>query len=321
MAHRFHQNLIQSVFFAPRGRRRIFDLGMQLAQEYLSPHDRLIGFIGDAGSGKSVLIKGMFPGLELTNDDDGVNVRPLPLLDVGEEHGFFNPHTYHLDIRFETGFTQIHVLADAILEAISLGRRVVIEHFELIYPLLGRNADLLIGVGEQILVSRPTMFGPEPEEVAHQVHSSLPYRLMAHTAEDLCEMHMEPEMVNSCKHDDIHHGFMLAFAERPDIDIVEMERLVSADIAANLPVQYIDEGHITVGGKMHECSGPRTHVSATGKIHGFRLNHEIVYDKQLDRYLLIGFIGENSEEALNKLNDRLEQMRIQQMQNDNMFLF
>jgi hypothetical protein len=111
-SYRFLHNLIQSQFFAPRGRRRIFDLGMQIAQQYLSPHDKLIGFIGDAGSGKSALIKGMFPGLELTNDDDGVNVRPLPILDVGEEHGFFNPHTYHLDIRFETGFTQIHVLAD-----------------------------------------------------------------------------------------------------------------------------------------------------------------------------------------------------------------
>lgn len=321
MAHRFHQNLIQSVFFAPRGRRRIFDLGMQLAQQYLSPHDKIIGFIGDAGSGKSVLIKGMFPGLELTNDDDGVNVRPLPILNIGEEHGFFNPHTYHLDIRFETGFTQIHVLADAIMEAVSLGRRVIIEHFELIYPILGRNADLLIGVGEQILVSRPTMFGPEPEEIAHQVHSSLPYRLMAHTAEDLCEMHMEPDMVNSCKHDDIHHGFMLAFAQMPELDLEEMERLVSADIAADLPVQYIDESHITVGGKRHECSGPRTHVSSTGKIRNFRLCHEIVYDKQLDRYLLIGFIGEDSEESLAKLLERLRQLEFQQMQNDNMFLF
>lgn len=319
-SHRFHQNLIQSVFFAPRGRRRIFDLGMQIAQQYLSPHDKLIGFIGDAGSGKSMLIKGMFPGLELTNDDDGVNVRPLPLLDVGNEHGFYNPHTYHLDIRFETGFTQIHVLADAIQEAISLGRRVVIEHFELIYPLLGRNADLLIGVGEQILVSRPTMFGPEPDEIAHNVHSSLLYRLMAHTAEDLCEMHMEPEMVNSCKHDDIHHGFMLAFSEPPELDIAEMERLVKADIAANLPVQYIDESHITVGGKPHECSGPRTHVSTTGKIQGFCLNPDIVYDKQLDRYLLIGFIGENSEDARDKLTERIIQDKMRQMNSD-MLLF
>ena len=69
---------IYSTYFAPRGRSRIYTLGMQIAQLYLSPFDQIIGFIGEAGSGKSVLIKGMFPGIELTNDDDGVNVRPLP---------------------------------------------------------------------------------------------------------------------------------------------------------------------------------------------------------------------------------------------------
>ena len=46
-----------SVFFAPRGRDRIYDLGMHIAQMYLSPFDKLIGIIGEAGSGKSMLIK------------------------------------------------------------------------------------------------------------------------------------------------------------------------------------------------------------------------------------------------------------------------
>lgn len=73
----------------PRAASRIFNLGIQLAQLYLSPFDQIIGVIGEAGSGKSVLIKGMFPGLELTNDDDGVNVRPLPILDQDAETGFF----------------------------------------------------------------------------------------------------------------------------------------------------------------------------------------------------------------------------------------
>lgn len=139
--HHMHKSLIQSAFYAPRGRHRIYELGIQIAQQYLSPFDKLIGVIGDAGSGKSSLIHGMFPGLELTNDDDGVNVRPLPLLDVGMERGFYTPHTYHLDIRFETGFTQPHILADAIMEALNLNKRVIVEHFELIYPLLPRNAD------------------------------------------------------------------------------------------------------------------------------------------------------------------------------------
>ena len=221
-----HKSLIESSFFAPRGHSRIYNLGMQIAQLYLSPYDKLIGFIGDAGSGKSALVKGMFPGVELTNDDDGVNVRPLPLLDLDDSRSFYQPHTYHLDIRFEMGFTQPHVLADAIIEALARGKRVLVEHFDLIYPLLHRNADLMIGVGEQIIISRPTIFGPEPVEFVNVVHSSLPYRLMAHTAEDLCEMHMSPELVNSCVHDDVHHGFVLAFREdHPEIDLAELERL------------------------------------------------------------------------------------------------
>ena len=107
-----------TTYYAPRGRSRIYGLGIQLAQQYLSPFDKLIGVIGEAGSGKSALIKGMFPGLELTNDDDGVNVRPLPILQQDYEQGFFTPHTYHLDIRFEMGFHQLSVLAGAILQAI-----------------------------------------------------------------------------------------------------------------------------------------------------------------------------------------------------------
>jgi len=301
-SHRMQKSLIQASFFAPRGRARIYDLGMQIASLYLSPYDKLVGFIGDAGSGKSALIHGMFPGLELTNDDDGVNVRPLPILDVTEQHGFYTPHTYHLDIRFEMGFAQPHILAEAIMDAINLGKRVIVEHFDLIRPLLPRNADLMIGVGEQVLVSRPTMFGPEPSEFVDIVHESLPYRLMAHTAEDLCEIHMDPALVDICHHDDIHHGFILAFYENPpQIDLFELERRVNEDIANDLPVHYADESHIRVGDYIHACSGPRTHVTNTGKIIGFRLCHEIIFDNQANRYLLIGFVGEHSDESLRKL--------------------
>ena len=164
------QSHILSSYFAPRGHKRMYELGMQLAQLYLSPFDKLIGIIGDAGSGKSALLRGMFPGLELTNDDDGVYVRPLPILD--QTGGYFTPHTYHLDIRFENGFTQMSVLADAIIEALHNGKRVIVEHFDLVYPLLGFNANLLIGVGEQILISRPTLFGPEPEEMKEKVQKA-----------------------------------------------------------------------------------------------------------------------------------------------------
>ena len=301
-SHRMQRNLIQTSYFAPRGKARMYDLGMQMGQMYLSPYDRLIGFIGDAGSGKSALIHGMFPGLELTNDDDGVNVRPLPILDVTEQHGFYTPHTYHLDIRFEMGFTQPHILAEAIMDAVKMEKRVIVEHFDLIRPLLPRNADLLIGVGEQVIVTRPNMFGPEPSELSEIVHSSLRYRLMAHTAEDLCEMCLPTELLNVCHHDDIHHGFIMSFYEYPpQIDLADMERRVKEDISRDLPVAYADESHIRVGTRLHSCNGPRTHVTTTGKIEGFRLYPEIIFDDQRNRYLVVGFVGEHSQDRIDKL--------------------
>lgn len=301
-SHRMQRNLIQTSYFAPRGKARMYDLGMQMGQMYLSPYDRLIGFIGDAGSGKSALIHGMFPGLELTNDDDGVNVRPLPILDVTEQHGFYTPHTYHLDIRFEMGFTQPHILAEAIMDAVKMEKRVIVEHFDLIRPLLPRNADLLIGVGEQVIVTRPNMFGPEPSELAEIVHSSLRYRLMAHTAEDLCEMYLPTELLNVCHHDDIHHGFIMSFYEyMPKIDIAEMERRVREDIARDLSVAYADESHIRVGTRLHSCSGPRTHVTSTGQIEDFHLYPEIIFDDQRNRYLVVGFVGEHAADRIKKL--------------------
>ena len=301
-SHRMQQHLIQTSYFAPRGKSRMYDLGMQMGQMYLSPYDRLIGVIGDAGSGKSALIHGMFPGLELTNDDDGVNVRPLPILDVTEQHGFYTPHTYHLDIRFEMGFTQPHILAEAIMDAVRMEKRVIIEHFDLIRPLLPRNADLLIGVGEQVIVTRPNMFGPEPSELSEIVHSSLRYRLMAHTAEDLCEMCLPTELLNVCHHDDIHHGFIMSFYEYPpQIDLADMERRVKEDISRDLPVAYADESHIRVGTRLHSCNGPRTHVTTTGKIEGFHLYPEIIFDDQRNRYLVVGFVGEHSQDRIDKL--------------------
>src|SRR5512133_1950190 len=88
-----------ATYFAPRGSQRMQNLGNQISQKYLMPNDRLVGIIGDAGSGKSLLIKGMFPGLELTNDDDGINVRPSPLM-RDHQNANFRAHTYHIDVRF-----------------------------------------------------------------------------------------------------------------------------------------------------------------------------------------------------------------------------
>ena len=302
---RMQQSHYYSVFFAPRGRDRMYDLGMQIAQLYLSPFDKLIGIIGEAGSGKSMLIKGMFPGLELTNDDDGVNVRPLPILDL-EGSGFFTAHTYHVDVRFEAAFTQLGTLAEAILEAIQKGKRVIVEHFDMIYPLMHeRNADLMIGVGDEIIVSRPTIFGPLPSELHDKVSKSIVYRRMAHTAEDLCEIFLPEEEYKRARHRDIKHGFLLAFDDHePDVDLDELELKVSTAIASDLPITYVDDGHVKIGDIVHPCTGPRTHVMSTGKVEEFRLLHRIVYDPIERCYLIAGRVGPGiGGESIDDVND------------------
>ena len=296
---------ILSSYYAPRGAHRMYALGKQLAQMYLSPNDKLIGIIGEAGSGKSALIRGMFPGLELTNDDNGVYVRPLPILDQDQGFAFFSPHTYHLDIRFENGFTQMSILAEAIAEALDKGKRVVVEHFDLVYPHLGSNANLLIGIGEQVLISRPTIFGPEPDELKEVVYESLHYRLMAHSAEDICEMFIDEFDVDRCGHDDVRHGFAIYFPDtKPSFDIAEVERKVNEIIAQDVPITYVDDSHISVGDNVQPCDGPRFHVKRTGQIENFHLMNHFIYDRFKNRYLLVGCVGEKSEELLKRLDNR-----------------
>lgn len=295
---------IISSYFAPRGHARMYALGMQLAQLYLSPTDRLIGVIGDAGAGKSALIRGMFPNVDLTNDDDGLYVRPLPLLDVGMGRSFFSPHTYHVDIRFENAFTQMTDLADAILEAVNLGKRVIVEHFELVYPLLhGMNADLLVGVGEEVVITRPNLFGPEPGEIRDVVYQSLPIRLQCHTAEDLCEMFLPPEDLARASYDDVRHGFVMAFPDHPPkVDLQELEQKVLELIRQDLPISYVDEKHVSIGDHIHPCSGPRTHVKSTGQVKEFMLLWRFLHDKRNNRYLMVGCLGERNLRYIQKLN-------------------
>ena len=295
---------LYSVYFAPRGRDRMYALGMQIAQLHLSPFDRIIGVIGEAGSGKSMLIKGMFPGLELTNDDEGVNIRPLPILCQEDENRFYSPHTYHLDMRFEMGFTQLHVLADAIRQAVDRGKRVIVEHFDLLYEALGFNADLIVGIGEEVIVTRPNVFGPLPDTIASIVHKSIRTRQMAHTAEDLCERHMNHEEYLRCEHADIKNGFLLTFPDtRPEIDIQRLEEQVLADIRADLPVEYADDGHVRIGGGIQPCTGPRTHVSSTGKIEGFRLLKKLIWDARSGRWLLVGRVGALRPDEVGSINN------------------
>ena len=47
--------LMYSAYFAPRGMVRMTEMGRMIAARHLSPFDRLIGIVGEAGSGKSML--------------------------------------------------------------------------------------------------------------------------------------------------------------------------------------------------------------------------------------------------------------------------
>lgn len=299
-----HEALMYSVYFAPRGKERLLHLGHQLAHRHLSPLDKLIGFIGDSGAGKSLLIKGMFPGLELTNDDEGVNLRPLPLL-KNIDSGFFSSHTYHFDVRFESAFTQMHVLVDAVKKAVEHGKRVVIEHFDLIYPFLGMNAEILIGIGEEVIVTRPNIFGPQPQDIADIVFKSIKYRKMVHTAEDLTCKVLEEEfgMPHSQVHSDVRHGFVLEFPNKPDIDIAEVEKRVKRYIDNEVDICYFDDSHIRIGEdeKFH-CTGPRIHVRNAGEIENFQLIKEFKYDSISKLYALVGLVGSEWNIDVNDLN-------------------
>ena len=308
MEHIVRESLAYAVYFAPRGKIRLLNIGHLIAQRYLSPLDKLIGFIGDAGAGKSLLIKGMFPGLELTNDDEGINIRPLPLLKTVDKN-YFASHTYHIDIRFESAFTQMHTLVDAIKKAIEKGKRVIIEHFDLLYPHLGINAELIIGVGEEVIVTRPSIFGPVPDDIAKIVFKSIKYRLMAHSAEDLTSLVLEENFgystVNTV-HTDVKHGFVLEFENKPDIDIEKLEEKVKGFIESAEDICFYDDTHIRIGEKRKcFCTGPRIHVQNTENIENFRLLKDFRFDPITKLYALVGIVGDEhiiDLHDLNKLN-------------------
>ena len=296
--------LMYAVYFAPRGKNRLLNLGHEIAQRHLSPLDKLIGIIGDAGAGKSLLIKGMFPGLELSNDDSGVNSRPLPIM-KNSENNFFSSHTYHMDVRFECAFYQMYELAEAVRKAIDNDKRVVVEHFDLLYPCLGINAEILIGIGEEVIVTRPNLFGPLPKDIGDIVFKSIKYRKMAHTAEDLTCKVLEEDygMGHSQTHGDVKHGFVLEFLKKPDLDIYELEAKVKEFINRAEDISYLDETHIKIGenGRYH-CTGPRIHVRNTSEIENFQLIKEFKYNAISRDYALIGLVGYEKPSDINDLN-------------------
>jgi tRNA A37 threonylcarbamoyladenosine biosynthesis protein TsaE len=289
-----HDYLAQAEYFAPRGKKRLLLLGAMLQQCYICPEDRLIGVLGDAGAGKSLLIRGMFPGLELTNDHEAIYTRPLPLL-ADYEGGNFRLQSYHLDVLFESAFTQPWLLAEAVNKAVLEGRRVVIEHFEQLYPLLGFNAEVLIGIGEEIIIARPTILGPEPDTLARIVFESLRYRRMAHSAEDLTAMILaEMPAAPPAAHRAVRHGFVLEFPEKPDFDCGQLEEQVKSLIQADLAIGYLDEEHIRIGDTPLPCSGPGIHIRRTGQITGFCFHKEFHYDPLRRLYVLLGVLEQEN---------------------------
>jgi hypothetical protein len=299
-----HGALMYAVYFAPRGKRRLLNLGNHLAQRHLSPQDKLIGVIGDDGAGKSLLTRGIFPGLELSNDDTGVNTRPLPLLRYGEGD-FFSSHTYHLDMKFELAFTQMHILVDAVNKAIDGDKRVVIEHFDLIYPYLGTNAEILIGIGEEVIVTRPNIFGPQPKDIADIVFPSLQYRKMCHSTEDITQMALAKDFGfnRSYAHGDVKHGFLMVFSEKPRIDISALEAKVKEYIDSGLDICFYDDNHIKIGDNgISPCTGPRIHVRNTLDIKNFQFIKEYRYDPISKAYALVGLVGDERPVDLNDLN-------------------
>lgn len=286
-----HEYLIKSVYFAPRGRKRILELGEHLAQRYLSAGDSLIGVVGDAGAGKSVLIQGMFPGLELTNDDEGINVRPLPLLHHFESD-FFECHTYHLDMHFEQAFTRPPLLAEAVHKALREGCRVVVEHFDMLYPVLKMNAQVLVGIGQEVIISRPGPFGPFPDEIKSVVFNSLYYRRMAHSAEDITQMVLQQLGVPPAEgHGDVCNGFILYYSSRPPVDLAVVEERVREMINRDLHITPVGNRSISVGEAPLHCTGPRLHLRSTGEIKNFRLVKEYLHDPQAGVYSIVGRVG------------------------------
>ncbi len=290
------ETLIFSTYYAPRGRRRLYTLGKELSERYLYPSDLLIGVIGAEGAGKSTLIKGLFPGLELTNDDDGVNLRPTPLFHF-DEKDFFSGHTFHIDVRYERAFHQHYELAEAINRAIRHKRRVVIEHFDLVYEALGVNAQVIIGIGEEVIVARPSVFGPEPEAIRNVVSKTIKYRLMAHSAEDITASILMHDYghIQQARHSDIKHGFVIRFPKKPRFKIREIEEKVNKVIENDLAIRSAGDDYIHIGENRILCDGIRTHVQSTGKIENFQLLPEYRFDPIARDWMLVGIVGKEED--------------------------
>ncbi len=300
----YRETLIYSTYYAPRGRLRLYTLGSELARRYLYPTDLLIGIIGPEGAGKSTLIRGLFPGLELTNDDDGINIRPAQLYSFSPED-YFAPHTFHIDVRHELAFRQKFEIAEAVSRAVNHGRRVIVEHFDLLYDALGYNAQIIFGIGEEVIVTRPSVFGPFPAKIKAVVDKTIRYRLMAHSAEDITGFVLgrDYQYTPPTLHSDVKHGFVIMFAEEPKIPIPELEARVREIIRRDLPISPAGEDRLRLGEDEIYCTGTRIHVKSSGMIENFRLLKDYRYDPISKDYLLVGIVGGKEVAGFEDINE------------------
>ncbi|MBD8388656.1 hypothetical protein [Dysgonomonas sp. BGC7] len=303
------RNLIQeysvfSQYFAPRGRERLLFLGEQISQRHLHYNDRLIGIVGDAGSGKSSLIKGMFPGLELSNDDDTLNPRKImQVRDLAED--IYDSTTYHIDMRFQVAFTQMHEIVDFVKKILERKRRIIIEHFDLLFPALGINADIIVGIGEEIIVTRPSIFGPLPKSIYDIVHDSLWYRKVAHTIEDITILILNTEFgisSNLFYSSDMRNGFVLKFIKEVDLDFAKLSERVKQKLSENLDVSYYDEDHIMIGDVIVKCDGPRFHIRNTSEVEHFSFIRRFIEDPKTNTYCLVGCLSDDDNIDIRNLN-------------------
>ena len=298
-----HECNLYNFFFAPRGNLRMMELGMKITQMYLNPFDKVIGIIGAKDSGKSMLIKGMFPGIQTVEEDDEFEILNMPLLN-SDDVGFYTPRTFHVDVRAAKKYVPLKDIAQAVLDVTSKNKRVIVEHFEILYPVLKRNADLLIGLGEEVLVTRPSLFGPLPNNIADIVFKSLIYRKMAHSAEDVFEYCVRDMARPFYTRSDIKHGFMINYKEKPNFDLYEIEEKIQEVIRQDLPIVPCGEEKIRIGDHEMICTGPLMHVESTGKIEGFSLVKEFYHEPRFDEYVVAGVVGqqENQNESYEEIN-------------------
>lgn len=293
-----------SQYFAPHGRERLLFLGEQISQRHLTYSDLLIGIVGDAGSGKSSLIRGMFPGLELSNDDDMLSSRKIM-----QVRGLFDniqdTTTYHIDMRFQIAFTQIYEIVDFVKTVLEHGRRVVVEHFDLLYPALGVNADMIVGIGEEIIVTRPNIFGPLPQSIYEIVSKSLHFRKVAHTIEDITILILNTEFGIERKRiftTDMRNGFIIHSREKLELDFYKLTERVKEEIAKNLVICCCDEDHIMIGDKRMECSFPRLHINNTSNIKEFTIIKRFIPDPRTNTYCIVGLLSNDDNIDISNLN-------------------